>query len=96
MLRAAGRMPDGEPGLAGTARRPVARLAGATAAEVGVADGELLTVSTEAGSLTLPVVVADLPERVVWLPANQVGMPVRATLHVEAGAVVQLSRGGVA
>jgi NADH-quinone oxidoreductase subunit G len=96
MLLDAGRMQDGEPWLAGTARRPVARLARATAAEVGVADGELLTVSTEAGSLTLPVVVADLPERVVWLPANQVGMPVRAALRVEAGAVVQLSRGGVA
>jgi hypothetical protein len=32
----------------------------------------------------------------VWLPTNQVGLPVRATLHADAGAVVELSRGGVA
>jgi len=96
LLLDAGRLQDGEPWLAGTARRPVARLAAATAAEVGVADGEPLTVSTAAGSLTLPVLVSDLPERVVWLPTNQVGLPVRATLRADAGAVVQLSRGGVA
>jgi len=96
LLLDAGRLQDGEPWLAGTARRPVARLSAATAAEVGVADGELLTVSTSAGSLTLPVLVGDLPERVVWLPTHQVGLGVRATLHADAGAVVQLSRGGVA
>jgi NADH-quinone oxidoreductase subunit G len=96
LLLEAGRLQDGEPWLAGTARRPVARLSAATAAEVGVADGELLTVSTSAGSLTLPVLVGDLPERVVWLPTHQVGLGVRATLHADAGAVVQLSRGGVA
>jgi NADH-quinone oxidoreductase subunit G len=94
LLLDAGRLQDGEPWLAGTARRPVARLSPATADEVGVADGELLTVSTAAGSITLPVQLTQLPERVVWLPTNQVGVPVRATLRADAGAVVQLSRGG--
>lgn len=92
----AGRLQDGEPWLAGTSRRPVARLSPATAEEVGVSEGELLTVSTAAGSLTLPVLLTDLPERVVWVPTNQVGVPVRAALHADAGAVVQLSRGGAA
>jgi NADH-quinone oxidoreductase subunit G len=96
LLLDAGRLQDGEPWLAGTARRPVARLSAATAAEVGVGDGEPLTVSTPTGSITLPLLVSDLPERVVWLPTNQVGVPVRETLHVDAGAVVELSRGGVA
>jgi NADH-quinone oxidoreductase subunit G len=94
LLLDAGRLQDGEPWLAGTARRPVARLSPATAQEVGVAAGELLTVSTAAGSVTLPVLLTDLPDRVVWLPTNQVGEPVRATLRADAGAVVELSRGG--
>jgi NADH-quinone oxidoreductase subunit G len=96
LLLDAGRLQDGEPWLAGTARRPVARLSPATAEEVGVADGDLLTVSTSSGAVTLPALLVDMPERVVWLPTNQVGVPVRATLHADAGAVVQLSRGGVA
>jgi NADH-quinone oxidoreductase subunit G len=96
LLLDAGRLQDGEPWLAGTARRPVARLSPATADEVGVADGDLLTVSTSAGAVTLPALLVDMPERVVWLPTNQVGVPVRAALHADAGAVVQLSRGGVA
>ncbi|HET8615998.1 MAG TPA: NADH-quinone oxidoreductase subunit G [Actinomycetales bacterium] len=96
LLLDAGRMQDGEPWLAGTARRPVARLSPATAQEVGVAEGDPLTVATTSGSITLPVLLTELPERVVWLPTNQVGAPVRELLRADAGAVVQLSRGGVA
>ncbi|GAA4349103.1 NADH-quinone oxidoreductase subunit G [Angustibacter luteus] len=95
LLLDAGSQQDGEPWLAGTARRPVARLSAATAAEVGVEDGELVTVTSERGSLTLPLAVTDLPDRAVWLPTNQTGFAVRATLGVDAGAVVTLSRGGV-
>ncbi|WP_426563448.1 NADH-quinone oxidoreductase subunit G [Angustibacter sp. McL0619] len=90
----AGRLQDGEPWLAGTARRPVARLSATTAAEVGLADGELLAVGTDRGTLTLPVVVTDLPDRVVWLPTNQTGFAVRSTLGADVGSVVTLSRGG--
>ncbi|WP_460459609.1 molybdopterin dinucleotide binding domain-containing protein, partial [Angustibacter peucedani] len=96
LLLDGGRLQDGEPWLAGTARRPVARLSSTTAAEVGVADGEALTVSTERGALTLPVVVTPMPDRAVWLPTHQTGHRVRATLGVDAGAVVTLSRGGAA
>ena len=39
MLLDAGRLQDGEPYLAGTARTPVVRLSAATAAEIGAADG---------------------------------------------------------
>ena len=88
LLLDAGRLQDGEPWLAGTARRPVARLSAATAAEVGVDDGELLTVAGERGSLTLPLVVTDLPDRAVWLPTNQTGY--RGPLH--AGGRCRLRR----
>ena len=74
LLLDAGRLQDGEPYLAGTARPPVARLSAATAAEIGVADGDLVTVSTERGAITLPLAVTEMPDRVVWLPLNSAGL----------------------
>ena len=50
-----GPLQHGDPYLAATARPPVARLSAATAAGVGVADGEPVTVATDAGAITLPL-----------------------------------------
>src|ERR1700733_1771389 len=77
-----GRMQDGEPSLAGTARPAVARMSAATAAEAGIADGDKVTVATDRGSVTVPVVVVPMADHVVWLPAA--GLPQAATL-VRAG-----------
>ena len=87
----AGRLSDGDDNLAGTAKPARALLSAATAAEVGVAPGDQLSVSTDAGVIIVPVVVADLPDRVVWLPTNARGSAVRAALGVLAGAVVRLA-----
>ena len=86
----AGRMQDGEPYLAATAKRAVARLSAATAAEVGVADGAPLRVRTVRGTITLPLAVTPMPDRVVWVPANSAGSAVRRALGVDAGAVVSV------
>ncbi len=64
-----GRMQDGEPSLAGTARPAVARMSAATAAEAGVADGDKVTVATDRRSVTVPVEVVPMADHVVWLPA---------------------------
>jgi NADH:ubiquinone oxidoreductase subunit F (NADH-binding) len=85
-----GRMQDGEPFLAGTARPPVARLSAATAAEAGTAGGRKVTVTTERGSVTVPVQTADMPARVVWLPAHSAGCQVRRALGAGHGTVVTL------
>jgi NADH-quinone oxidoreductase subunit G len=69
-----GRMQDGEPALAGTARPAVARMSPATAAEAGVVDGDKVTVATDRGSVTVPVAVVPMADQVVWLPAA--GLPV--------------------
>ncbi len=69
-----GRMQDGEPALAGTARPAVARMSPATAAEAGVADGDKVTVATDRGAVTVPVAVVPMADHVVWLPAA--GLPV--------------------
>ena len=50
-----------------------------------------LSVSTDAGTLTLPAVLTDMPDHVVWLPTNAAGVGVRDALHADAGAVVHLA-----
>jgi len=91
MLLDNGRMQDGEPHLAGTQRVAVARLSGATALEIGAAPGAAVDVSTERGTITLPLAVTDMPDRVVWLPTNSAGSTVRATLAALPGDIVQIS-----
>ncbi|MDP9847273.1 NADH-quinone oxidoreductase subunit G [Streptosporangium lutulentum] len=85
-----GRMQAGEPYLAGTARPAEALVSAATAAESGVVDGDKITVTTERGSLSLPVRIADLPDRVVWLPSNSAGRSVTRDLHATAGVIVKI------
>ncbi len=87
-----GSLQDGEPFLAGTAKRSRLHLSAATAAEVGVSEGDLVTVTSPRGSLTLPLVVADLPDRVVWLPTRSPDAAVRRDLAVPTGSVVTLAR----
>lgn len=88
----AGRLQDGEPHLAGTARTPVALLSPATAAEIGVAERELVSISTAKGSITLPAEFTHMPHRVVWVPMNSPGSAVNVQLGVTAGAVVDIRR----
>ena len=85
-----------EPELAGTARPPVARIGVDTAARLGIADGDVLTVTGPAGAVTLPVRLTEMPDRVVWLPMRSPGSEVRAQLGAGPGAVVRLSAGGAA
>ncbi|WP_084505375.1 NADH-quinone oxidoreductase subunit G [Nocardia harenae] len=91
MLLDRGRLQDGEDALAGSARAAVVRLSADTAAEIGAAPGEPVTVRTAHGAITLPLVVADLPDRVVWLPWNSPGSTVGATLRARQGDVVAIA-----
>jgi NADH-quinone oxidoreductase subunit G len=92
LLLDAGRLQDGEPHLAGTARPAVVRLSEATANEISAAEGELVTVSTPAGAISLPLEITDMPDRVVWLPLNSPGSAVAATLGASVGELVAISR----
>jgi NADH-quinone oxidoreductase subunit G len=91
-----GSLLDGDEILMGTARPSVVRLAKATAAGLGVADGDPVTVATDRGSITLPALITDMPVDVVWLPTNSPESMVRRTLGATSGAVVTLSPGGAA
>ncbi|WP_135453355.1 NADH-quinone oxidoreductase subunit G [Mycobacterium sp. DL99] len=88
----AGRLQDGEPYLAGTAVSPVVRLSPATAAELGVAPRDPVTVSTDRGAVTLPLSVTEMPDRVVWLPTNSPGSAIHRQLGVTAGGLVSIAR----
>ncbi|MGV1007567.1 MAG: NADH-quinone oxidoreductase subunit G [Dermatophilaceae bacterium] len=90
-----GRMQDGEPFLAGTASRTVARVGPALAQRLDVHDDDVVTVAGPAGSISVPVVVTDdMVEAVVWLPTNSLGCAVRATLGADAGSRVTVTKGG--
>ena len=87
-----GRLTDGERNLAGTSKPLRVMLAAGTAAELGIAPGDLVTVSTEHGSLTAP---AELAERavagVVWLPSNHRDGSMRKVLRAVHGDQVSVT-----
>ncbi len=84
-----GSMQDGDPHLAATARPAVARLnQAAYDALFGMHEGAATAVLTgDRGSVTLPVEVADLPDDVVWVPANSFGRGVLADLASPGSSV---------
>jgi NADH-quinone oxidoreductase subunit G len=84
---------DGEPHLTATARTPVARISLTTAHRVGVADGDELVISTDAGSIRLPVVITPMTDNVVWLPTNSADSHVRRSLHADHGSIVTIAGG---
>ncbi|ADG75596.1 NADH-quinone oxidoreductase, chain G [Cellulomonas flavigena DSM 20109] len=90
----AGRLQDGEPYLAGTAKQPVARVSAVTAEAAGLVDGEHVTVSTDRGTITALVRVTDMADHVVWLATNPRGGAVRDVLGAVGGAVVRLAPAG--
>ena len=86
-----GSLQDGEPFLAGTAPRPVARISASTAAALGVVDGDHLTVRAAQTTVTAPVLVSEMADHVVWLPTNSQGCDLRATLAGAPGALVTVT-----
>jgi NADH-quinone oxidoreductase subunit G len=89
-----GRMSDGDENLAATAKPARAVMSPATASAAGIVQGGTATVSTEHGAITVPAVVTDMVDGVVWLPTNARGCAVRATLDARAGDRVTVTAGG--
>jgi NADH-quinone oxidoreductase subunit G len=63
-------------------------MSAATAAECA-ADGGKVTVATDRGEITVPLRIADMPDRVVWLPTNSVA----ARCAASSGPVTELPSG---
>ncbi len=91
-----GSMQDGEPFLAGTAPKAVAKVSAATAAGLGVADGDVVDVTAGTLHVRLPLEVAVMADHVVWLPTCSPGCDIRALLGDSPLSHVLVSKGGVA
>ncbi|CCQ16789.1 NADH-quinone oxidoreductase [Rhodococcus sp. AW25M09] len=90
MLIDSGRMQDGEENLAKTAREPVVRLSAATASGIRAERGDRVSVETDRGSISLPLMITDLPDGVVWVPMNSPGSAVYRSLGAASGDLVRL------
>ncbi|GAA3181614.1 hypothetical protein GCM10020255_075880 [Rhodococcus baikonurensis] len=73
---------------------PVVRLSAETAAEIEADNGDQVAVSTESGTVTLPLEITELPPRTVWLPLNSPRSTVYETLCATAGSVVKIAKAG--
>ena len=87
----AGRLQDGAPWLAGSARCPILLASAATLAAAGIAPGADATLQTERGRVTLPAAIADLPDSVAWVPECSTGSVIHDNLG-GVGTVVTLRR----
>ena len=90
-----GSLQDGEAFLAGTAQAPRALVSPATAQSFGLVEGDLVTVSAEDLRVTVPVVIRDMVDHVVWLPTHSESCDLRS-LSGRAGAIVSVTKGGAA
>ncbi|MFC2779819.1 molybdopterin dinucleotide binding domain-containing protein, partial [Actinomyces sp.] len=87
----AGRLQDGEPFLAATALRPVAKVGADLAQRLSLAAGQEVTVATATGSITLPAVVGGVSDGTVWLPECSAGSTVHQTLGAGHGSQVTVT-----
>ncbi|MFD7596249.1 NADH-quinone oxidoreductase subunit G [Kitasatospora sp. NPDC059812] len=92
-----GTLQQGDPHLAGTRHRAVARVSPATAKEIGAKDtgaeaGGALRLTGPAGSLTLPLEVTDsIPDRTVWIPLNSTPGGAHRALGTTVGHLVTIA-----
>lgn len=82
-----GTLQDGEANLAGTARTASAHISKSRAEKLGVSAGELILISTNSGSLKLPVEICEISDEEIWVPRNSIGSQVIANLGFVSGQV---------
>ncbi|MER7840188.1 NADH-quinone oxidoreductase subunit G [Streptomyces sp. NPDC096040] len=85
-----GVLQEGDEALAGTRHAAHARLSAATAAEAGIDNGDLVAVTSGAGTVELPLKITEMPDRVVWLPLNSAGGGVASDTGALPGALVRI------
>jgi len=83
-----GRLQEGEPYLAATARAVVALVPASLLDSLGLPEGADIALRTAVGAVAFPARVADLPDGVVWAPANSGGLPLSRLIGAGAGDVV--------
>ena len=82
-----GTLQEGEANLAGTARKASARISKVRADKLGVNEGDLLSISSDLGSLKLPVEISEMSDDAIWVPRNSIDSQVIANLGFVSGQV---------
>jgi len=82
-----GTLQEGEANLAGTARKASARISKGRAEKLGVIEGELISISSDLGSLKLPVEISEISDNAIWVPRNSIDSQVIANLGFVNGEV---------
>jgi len=82
-----GTLQDGEANLAGTARKATAHISPARAEKLGVKSGDQISISSDLGSIILPVAISSMSDDSIWVPRNSIGSQVLANLGFIAGPV---------
>ena len=77
----------GEANLAGTSRKAAAHISSSRAEKLGVTDGQEVRISSELGSIKLPVVISQMSDDTIWVPRNSEGSQVIASLGFVSGQV---------
>jgi NADH-quinone oxidoreductase subunit G len=83
-----GPMQDGDAAYHASGPSPVAVLDARTLSTLGLIEGERVTLSTDRGSVTLPAVVGDVDEGVVWAPTSSAGVHLGRDLGARHGSRV--------
>ena len=92
LLLDSGALQEGEPHLAATARPTEALMSEETARALGLGRATRVVVSTAAGSLDLPLRIADVVDGAVWVPMTSEGSRV-LTIGASHGARVRVTGG---
>ena len=87
-----GRLQEDEPHLAATARPVEALMSASTAQALGVVGRATVVLSTDRGSVTLPLVIAEVADGAVWAPLNSEGCDLLG-IGAAHGSVVRVTGG---
>ncbi len=87
-----GSLQEGEDNLAGTARATTAVISQKRADALSVKSGELIRVSNSYGAITLPCMIADIDDALIWLPRNSTNAQLIKVLGTVGNSVVKVSR----
>lgn len=82
-----GSLQEGEVNLAGTARKSLAHISENLASKIGVTSGGSIRISSELGSITLPVEITQMADDQVWVPRNSMDSQVIPNLGFVRGSV---------
>ncbi len=82
-----GTLQMGEANLAGTAKHARAHISAGRAAQLGVTESDSVRITSELGSIELPVSIYAMADHLIWVPRNSENSQVIPSLGFTSGAV---------